>query len=69
MMGGRSTLGKENRYTPEQIVRMLRAAEVKLSAGTTLPEVTGELEISEATFLRGTNWYDGMQTDVVKHLR
>ena len=54
---------KKKRHTPEQIVRMLRQAEAKLAAGTTLPEVTRELGISEATFHRWRNRYGGIQTD------
>ncbi len=41
---------KKKRHTPEQIVRMLRRAEAKLAAGTTLPEGARELGISESTF-------------------
>ena len=41
---------KKTRHTPEQIVRKLRQAEARLGAGATLPEVSRELGISEATF-------------------
>lgn len=60
---------KKNRHTSEQIVRMLRQAEAKLAAGTTLPEVARELGISEATFHRWRKRYGGMQTDSMKRLR
>jgi putative transposase len=45
------------RHSPEQIVRKLRQAEVRLSAGATVPEVARELGISEATFHRWKNLY------------
>ena len=59
----------KKRHTPEQIIRMLRQAEAKLAAGTTLPEVARELGISEATFHRWRNRYGGIQTDSMKRLR
>ena len=60
---------KKNRHTPEQIVRRLRQAEAKLSAGTSVSEVARELGISEATFHRWRKRYGGMQTEAMKRLR
>ena len=37
---------KKTRHTPEQIVRMLRQAEAKLNAGSSVPEIAKELGIS-----------------------
>ena len=60
---------KKARHTPEQIVRMLREAEAKLSAGSTIPEIARELGISEATFHRWRNRYGGMSSQEAKRLK
>ena len=60
---------KKTRHTPEQIIRMLREAEAKLAAGTTVPQVAKELGISEATFHRWKTRYCGMNPQEVKRLR
>ncbi len=60
---------KNNRYTPEQIIRKLREAAATLTAGTSVPEVARELGISEATFHRWRSRYGGMHTDAMKRLR
>lgn len=41
---------KRRRHTPEQVVRKLREAERLLGDGMELPEVTKQLEVSEATY-------------------
>jgi transposase len=50
------------RHTPEQIVRMLREAEAKLAAGSSVPEIARELGISEATFHRWKARYGTMSS-------
>ena len=60
---------KKTRHTPEQIVRMLREAEAKLSAGSTIPEIARELGTSEATFHRWRNRYGGMSAQEAKRLK
>ena len=57
------------RHSPEQIIRKLRQAEGKLASGSTMPEVARELDISEATFHRWRNRYDGMSTSETKRLK
>jgi len=57
------------RHTPEQVVRKLREAERLLAAGTALPEVTKQLEISEQTYHRWRAQYGGMRADDAKRLR
>jgi putative transposase len=59
----------KTRHTPEQIVRMLREAEAKLSAGSTIPETAREFGISEATFHRWINHYSGMSSQEAKRLK
>jgi putative transposase len=60
-------LGK--RYSPEQIVRKLRQAEGKLASGSSVPEVTKDLGISEATFHRWKARYGGMNSQEAKRLK
>ena len=40
------------RHTPEQVVRKLREADRLLGEGMELPEVSKQLEVSEATYHR-----------------
>ncbi len=61
---------KKNRHTPEQVVRKLRDAEARLSAGASVAQVAKELGVSEATFHRWRKRYGGMQeVDSMKRLR
>jgi putative transposase len=57
------------RHSPEQVVRKLRNAEVRLAGGATVPEVARELGISEATFHRWRDRYGGMSTSEAKRLK
>jgi putative transposase len=59
----------KKRHTPEQIVRMLREADAELARGASIPEVARRLGISEATFHRWRNHYDGMKADATKRLK
>jgi putative transposase len=68
-MGQRSTSMKRRRHTPEQIVRKLREADRLLGEGLELPEVTKQLEVSEATYHRWRAQYGGMKADDVKRLK
>jgi transposase len=60
---------KRRRHTPEQIVRKLREADRLLGEGVELPEVTKQLEVSEATYHRWRAQYGGMKADDVKRLK
>lgn len=60
---------KKSRHTPEQIVRMLRRAEAKLAAGSSVSEVAKELGISEATFHRWKTRYGTMSSQEAKRLK
>ena len=60
---------KKTRHTPEQIIRMLREAEAKLAAGSSVPEVVRELGISEATFHRWKTRYGTMSSQEAKRLK
>lgn len=60
---------KGRRHTPEQVVRKLREAERLLAAGSALPDVAKQLEISEQTYHRWRAQYGGLQADDAKRLR
>ena len=57
------------RYTPEQIIHMLREAEIKLAGGKTTGEVCRELGISEQSYYRWRKEYGGMQVSQAKKLK
>ena len=57
------------RHSPEQIVRKLRQAESELASGSTVPELAGELGVSEATFHRWKARYGGMNSQEAKRLK
>jgi putative transposase len=59
----------KKRHTPQQIVRKLREADEKFTAGASIPEVARQLGISEATFHRWRNQYGGMKADAMKRLK
>jgi putative transposase len=60
---------KRRRHTPEQIIRKLREADRLLAQGSEVPEVTKQLEISEATYHRWRAQYGGLEADDAKRLK
>jgi putative transposase len=68
-MGGRSSIVKNRRHTPEQIIRKLREADRMLGEGQDLASVTKELEVSEATYHRWRARFGGMTADDARRLR
>lgn len=57
------------RYKPEQIINMLREAEVALSGGRTVGEVCRSLGVSEQSYYRWRSAYRGMKLEQVKRLK
>jgi putative transposase len=57
------------RFTAEQIINMLREAEVLLNQGSTVGEVCRKLGISEQTYYRWRKDYGGMRVDQAKRLK
>ena len=53
-------------YSPEQIIRKLREAEVLISQGNTIGQSSRQLGISEQTYFRWRNQYGGMQVSQAK---
>ena len=54
------------RYTPEQIISMLREAEVALSQGQTVGQVCRVLGVSEQSYYRWRREYGGLKIDQAK---
>lgn len=57
------------RYRPEQIVSMLREAEVELSKGHAIAVVAKKLGIIDQTYYRWRREYGGMKVDQAKRLK
>lgn len=57
------------RYRPEQIVSMLREAEVELSKGQSIAAVAKKLGITDQTYYRWRREYGGMKVDQAKRLK
>ena len=50
------------RFTPEQIIGILREADVKLSQGRSVEQLCRELSITEQSYYRWRKEYGGMKT-------
>jgi putative transposase len=57
------------RYTTEQIIGKLREAEVLLSQGQTVGQVSRSLGISDHTYYRWRKEYGGLRTDQAQRLK
>ena len=57
------------RFTPEQIIRKLREAEVLISKGMTIPEASRKLGVTDQTYYRWRKEYGGLRTDQAKRLK
>ena len=57
---------KKKAFTPEQIITILREAEVLLSQGSTAVEAARKLGITEQTYYRWRREYGGMKVDQAK---
>ena len=51
------------RYTPEQIISMLREAEVALAQGQSVGQACRTLGVSEQSYYRWRKEYGGLRTD------
>ena len=60
---------KRKRFTVEQIIRMLREAEVHLSQGKSIKLVSRELGITEQTYYRWRKEYGGMKVSQARRLK
>jgi putative transposase len=59
----------KGRFTPEQIIGLLREVDVKVSQGKNVGQICREIGIAEQTYYRWRREYGGMKTFQVKGLR
>ena len=59
----------KKRRGPEQIIRMLKQAEVLGSQGLSVTEITRELGVSDNTYYKWRKEYGGMQIDQARRLK
>ena len=59
----------QKRYRAEEIIPMLRAAEVALAKGQPIEAVCRKLAISEQAYYRWRKQYGGLQLDQAKRLK
>ncbi len=59
----------QKRHSVDQIVTMLRKADVELGKGKKVPEVCKLISITEQTYYRWRQKYGGMQPEMAKQLK
>lgn len=59
----------KKRHSPEQIVALLRQADVELGKGRKVPELCKQLGISEQTYYRWRQKYGGMDPLMTRQLK
>ena len=59
----------KKRFSPEQIITMLREAEVLINQSNPVAEVCRKLGVSEQTYYRWRKEYGGMRVDQAKRLK
>ena len=57
------------RYNPEQIIGMLRQAEIELAQGHKISDICRSLSISEQSYYRWRKEYGGMQVAQARRLK
>lgn len=57
------------RFTPEQIIKKLREAEILMNKGQNVAEVIRKLGVSEQTYYRWRKEYGGMGAEQAKRLK
>ena len=62
-------MAKRKHHTPEQIINLLRQAEVELAGGQTVPQVCRKLGVTEQTYYRWRKEYGGVRTDQARRLK
>ncbi len=62
-------MGRRKKFTPEQIITMLREAEVKQSQGVSIREICKQLAITDQTYYRWRREFGGLKVDQAKRLK
>jgi putative transposase len=60
---------KKKGFSAEEIIRKLREAEVFLSQGSTVAEVSRKLGVTEQTYYRWRREYGGMRVEQARRLK
>jgi transposase-like protein len=61
--------GTRKQFTTEQIIRKLREAEVLLSKGQSIAQMSKQLGVTDQTYYRWRREYGGLKTDQAKRLK
>jgi putative transposase len=59
----------KKRYGSEEIIHKLRKADVLVGQGRTIPEITRQWGVTDATYYRWRKEYGGMKIDQAKRLK
>ena len=62
-------MAKRKHHTPEQVIQLLRQAEVALAGGQDVPQVCRTLGVSEQTYYRWRKEYGGLKVDQAKRFK
>ena len=62
-------MGMRKRHTTEQIIGLLRQAEVELALGRSVGEICRGLGVSEASYYRWRSEYGGLKVDQARRLK
>ncbi len=62
-------MGKAKKYSPEQIVNLLRQIEVAVANGKTTPLACRDAGLTDQTYYRWRREYGGLQTDQARRLK
>jgi putative transposase len=62
-------MAQRKKYTPEQIVSLLRQVEVAVASGKTTAQASKEALVSEQTYYRWRKEYGGLQVDQARRLK
>ena len=60
---------RKKRFTPEQIIKKLREAEVLQSRGETVEQICRNLEVTDVTYYRWRKEYGGMRVEQARRLK
>ena len=59
----------KKRFRSEEIIHKLREADVLIAQGRSIPEVTRQLGVTDATFYRWRKEYGGLKIEQAKRLK
>ena len=62
-------MAKRKYHTPEQIIHLLRQAEVELAGGQPVAQVCRNLGVTEQTYYRWRKEYGGLRVDQAKRFK